>query len=95
MNENEREFFTLVDEDGSEIEFEKIGEITLGEKVYFAMIPAGGENESEDVYEYIVLKAVVEDGEENLVTIDDDDEFDDIADYFDDLFSSEIDYDQQ
>ena len=25
MNENEREFFTLVDEDGSEIEFEKIG----------------------------------------------------------------------
>ena len=27
MNENEREFFTLVDEDGSEIEFEKIGEI--------------------------------------------------------------------
>ena len=40
MNENEREFFTLVDEDGSEIEFEKIGEITLNEKVYFAMIPA-------------------------------------------------------
>ena len=28
-----------------------------------------------------------------LVTIDDDDEFDDVADYFDNLFSDEINYD--
>ena len=27
------------------------------------------------------------------MTIDDDEEFDDVADYFDDLFSEEIDYD--
>ena len=38
MNENEREFFTLVDEDGSEIEFEKIGEVTIGEKTYTVTI---------------------------------------------------------
>ena len=43
--------------------------------------------------EYTILKAVIEDGEENLVTIDDDDEFDDVADYFDDMLSEEIDYD--
>jgi hypothetical protein len=35
----------------------------------------------------------MEDGEEVLVSIDDDDEFDNVADYFDDLFSQEIDYD--
>ena len=35
----------------------------------------------------------MEDGEETFVTIDDDEEFDSVADYFDDLFSEEIDYD--
>ena len=34
-----------------------------------------------------------EDGEKILVTIDDDDEFDNIADYFDDMLSDEADYD--
>ena len=34
-----------------------------------------------------------ESGDATLVTIDDDEEFDDVADYFDDLFSEEIDYD--
>jgi len=29
-----------------------------------------------------------------LVTVDDDDELDDIADYFDDLLANEIDYDE-
>ena len=45
--ENAREFFTLVDEDGSEIEFEKIGEVTLGENTYFAMIPADSAEKAE------------------------------------------------
>ena len=34
-------------------------------------------------------------GEEMLVTIDDDDEFDDVADYFDDILTQEIDYDAE
>ena len=97
MNENEREFFTLVVEDGSEIEFEKIGEITLGDKVYFAMIPAeAAENAQNDggFCEYVVLRLEKdEDGEDTLVSVDDDDEFDNVADVFDDMFSEEIDYD--
>lgn len=99
MNENEREFFTLVDEDGSEIEFEKIGEITLGDKVYFAMIPAeAAENAQNDggFCEYVVLRLEKdEDGEDTLVSVDDDEEFDNVADVFDDMFSEEIDYDGQ
>ena len=44
--------------------------------------------------EYVILRAEKdENGEDSLVTIDDDEEFDDVADYFDDLFSEEIDYD--
>jgi uncharacterized protein YrzB (UPF0473 family) len=37
---------------------------------------------------------VDEDGEEMLVTLDDDAEFDKVADIFDDMFSEEIDLDQ-
>ncbi len=97
MNENEREIFTLVDEDGSEIEFEKIGEVSIGENTYFAMIPADSAEKAEDdggFCEYVVLRLEKdENGEDTLVSVDDDDEFDNVADVFDDMFSEEIDYD--
>ena len=98
MNENEREFFTLIDEDdGSEIEFEKIGEITLNETTYFAMIPIKAAEQAQQdggFCEYTVLRLEKdENGENTLVSVDDDDEFDNVADVFDDMFSEEIDYD--
>ena len=44
--------------------------------------------------EYVILKVVTDDdGEEVLVTIEDDEEFDNAADAFEDQFMSEIDYD--
>ena len=91
----ENEYFTLTDEDGNEIEFEMIGECEKDGERYFAMIPVEDESKTNDsdICEYIILKLAEEDGEEVLVTVDDDDELDDIADYFDDLFSQEIDYD--
>ena len=79
---------------GNEIEFEMIAQCERDGEKYFAMIPVADEDKNDtDVCEYIILKLAEEDGEEVLVTIDDDDELDDIADYFDDLFSQEIDYD--
>lgn len=96
MDENimENDFFTLTDEEGNEIEFEMVAQCEKDGNKYFAMIPVEDENSNDgDICEYIILKLVEEDGEEVLVTIDDDDELDDIADYFDDLFSQEIDYD--
>ena len=93
MNENnEREFFTLVDEDGAEIEFEKIGEAEMGGITYFAMIPADMDANAAEC-EYVILKKVIEDGEEMLVTLDDDNEFDDVADIFDEELMSDVDYD--
>ena len=93
--ENEREFFTLTDEDGNEIEFELIGTVEVEGVTYHAMIPADQEGEEQGFYEYVILKTEEdEDGEEMLVTIDDDAEFDKIADIFDDMFSEEIDLDQ-
>ena len=91
--ENEVEVYILQDEEGNDHEFELIGTCEKNGVKYYAMIPAEDENKSDEFCEYVILKSVEQDGEESLVSIDDDDEFDDIADYFDDLFSEEIDYD--
>ena len=92
----ENDYFTLTDEDGNEIEFELIGRCEKDGQQYFAMIPVQEDKNTEpDVYEYVILKLATEDGEEVLVTVDDDEELDNIADYFDDLFSQEIDYDAE
>ena len=94
MDENimGNEYYTLTDEDGNELEFEMIGQCEMNGVQYYAMIPVGSDDDGE-FCEYTILKSVIEDGEEMLVSIDDDDEFDNVADYFDDLFSQEIDYD--
>jgi len=50
------------------------------------------ENNNQISEEYVILRLEMEDGEEVLVSIDDDEEFDRVADFFDDQFS-DIDYD--
>ena len=78
--ENE-ELFTLTDEEGNESQFALLGELELDGQIYLALIPA----DNDDADEYVVLKVEVdENGEELLVTIDDDDEFDKVADAFED-----------
>ena len=91
-NNTEREFFTLVDEEGVEREFELIGAAELDGNQYYAFIPAE-EDPDKEFCEYTILKIVVEDGEETLVSIDDDNEYNKVADYFDEHLASEIDYD--
>jgi uncharacterized protein YrzB (UPF0473 family) len=49
--ENEREFFTLTDEDGNEIEFELIGTVEVEGVTYHAMIPADQQGEEQGFYE--------------------------------------------
>lgn len=96
MNDNnfESEFYTLTDEDGNEIEFELAASAEIDGVEYFAMIPTDSDIADDGMIEYVVLKKEKDaDGEDMFVTIDDDDEFDKVADYFDDLFDSEEDYD--
>ncbi len=92
--EFETEYYTLTDEEGNEIRFQVIASSELEGTLYYAMIPVDDQPEEEDVYEYVILKADKdEDGEDILVTIDDDEEFDNVADFFDDLLADETDYD--
>ena len=62
------------------------------------MIPADAadqaQEETDGFCEYVILREEKdENGEYSLVSVDDDEEFDDVADKFDDMFSEEIDYD--
>jgi len=88
------EYYILTDEEGNELKFEVIGSTEINGTLYYAMIPVDDQPDEEDVYEYVILKAEKdEDGEDVLVTIDDDEEFDNVADFFDDMLSDEADYD--
>ncbi len=100
MNENEKNvnmeevdeapIITLTDEEtGEEKDFEVLASATVEEKLYYALVPA----DDEDAEEYIIL-SVTEDGDDLVLSsVDDDDEFERVEDYFNDLFFSEVDYD--
>lgn len=93
--ENSREFYPLTDEEGNTTLFELIAETEYKGKKYYAFIPADeAAQESEEEGVYVILRAEPqEDGTEDWVTLEDDEEFDDVADIFDAMFSEEIDYD--
>ncbi len=85
--------YTLTDEDGNEEEFVLLGSAEIDEKIYLALVPAA-QADSEDG-EYVILRQDKdENGEDLLVTIDDDDEFDKVADLFEDELFDEVDYDE-
>ncbi len=94
-NVDEDNLITLTDENGEEVEFEIITDYEKDGNRYFAMFPPESDNDDSDIVEYVILKLAVDEetGEEYFVSIEDDDELDDVADYFDDLFSAEMDYD--
>lgn len=83
MNEYTPELYELVDDQGNKKNFEMLDAAEIDEVQYFAMIPA---IESEDFLnddgELVILKAIEDNGEEILASIDDDDEFDKVSEYF-------------
>lgn len=90
------DIYTLTDDEGNESDFELIGSVEVDGTAYYALIPYSEDaDDSEEPEEYIVLRGEKdENGEEILVSIDDDEEFDRIADIFDDEFA-DIDYDME
>ncbi|MBQ9098744.1 MAG: DUF1292 domain-containing protein [Clostridia bacterium] len=90
---NEENICYLEDETGKEHKFEVIADIEQDGVMYYAMIPAEESEMDGEFCEYVILKEVEENGEMSLVEIEDDAEFNKIADIFDKLFDEEIDYD--
>ena len=88
------EIFTLTDEEGNESDFELIASQEIDGATYVALVPYTETNKDAEVQDYVVLKLEADEkGEDLLVTIDDDDEFEKVAEIFEDMLFDEIDYD--
>ncbi|MBQ7254860.1 MAG: DUF1292 domain-containing protein [Oscillospiraceae bacterium] len=67
------DFITITDEEGKEFELEILSSVEYNGAMYLALLPADVDDDSEQL-EVSILKQVTEDGEDILVTVDDDDE---------------------
>ncbi|MBQ2900046.1 MAG: DUF1292 domain-containing protein [Oscillospiraceae bacterium] len=77
------DFITLVDGNGKETEFEIVDSLVSENNEYFALIPVEtADNVDSDDGELVILKVVEENGEEFLDEIEDDDEYENIAEIF-------------
>ena len=84
------DFITITDEDGKEYELEVLSTIEYNGSSYLALIPAGTEDDAEAELEVSILKKVMEDGEEILVTVDDEKELEEVYEVMmDSLFDEE------
>jgi uncharacterized protein YrzB (UPF0473 family) len=85
-------FITVTDEDGNEFELEHLDTIEWNGQTYLAFFPAEqeGEETPEEELGLVILKAIQENGEEILSTLDSDEEMDAVYEEFmKELFAEE------
>ena len=79
-------FVTLTDDEGNDIELEYGDALEHKGTTYMAFFPVVEEDsedeENEEEYGLVILKSQMENGEEFLVTIDDEEEIDKVYDLF-------------
>ena len=75
-------FITLTDEDGNEFELEYIDALELDGQAYMAFFPAVEEDAAEEDLGLVILKSIMVDGEEQLSTLDSDEELNRVYDLF-------------
>lgn len=84
------DYIVITDEEGNEYELEHLSTIEVGEDSYMAFLPADSDEDGEEPSEMIILKVVEEDGEELLEAIEDDDELEQVYEFFmEQLFGDE------
>ena len=79
-------FVTLTDNEGNDLELEYVDALEHNGTTYMAFFPVVEEDsedeENEEEYGLVILKSQMENGEEFLVTIDDEEEIDKAYDLF-------------
>ena len=91
MNE-EFNLVTVIDDDGTEHEFEELDRIeTEDGKKYIALIPADDE---EDEGELIILRVIEDNGKNMLEPIEDEEELDEIFEAFQERLTEFFDFDE-
>lgn len=86
------EIIELVDDEGNEHLFELVAELEMEGNLYKVLIPydENAEEDEETEVEVIILKSQTdENGEEFLVDIEDDDEWEKVADAWQELMEAE------
>jgi len=93
------DFITVTDEDGNEFELELVDTLEHKGVAYLAFFPAVESDEEsgepvdvdadDEEYGLVIMKTIVEDGEELLSTLDDDAELEEIYQLFMDRFFEE------
>ena len=79
------DFITLTDEDGQEITLEYVDALEHNGQTYMAFFPTVTEDMDEaaaEDYGLVILKSVMENGEELLSTLDSDEELNEVYDLF-------------
>lgn len=77
-------FITVTDEDGNELELEHLDTLEWNGNTYLSFFPTTQEGEEvpEEELGLIILKAMTEDGEEILSTLDSDEELEAVYEQF-------------
>ena len=79
-------FVTLTDDEGNDIELEYVDALEHNGTTYMAFFPVVEEDsedeENEEEYGLVILKSQMENGEQFLLTIDDEEDIDKIYDLF-------------
>ena len=89
------DFITLTDEDGNEFELEHLDTLELNGETYMAFLPAEYEDADpsqeleEDDLGLIILKVIEENGEEQLSTLDSEEELEAVYEQFMELLFDE------
>ena len=93
------DFITVTDEDGNDFELELVDTLEHQGVTYYAMFPAVEEDEEtgepkdvdadDEEYGLVIMKAIQENGEELLSTLDSDEELDTVYELFMERFFQE------
>ncbi|MBC7075922.1 MAG: DUF1292 domain-containing protein [Syntrophomonadaceae bacterium] len=92
MFDEELPVLVLVDEEGVEHEFELLAELEIEDDTYRVLIPLDDLSEDFDDYEaeVVILKVIFDDeGNEMLADIEDDEEWEKVADAWQELVESD------
>lgn len=88
LNEEEKMTVTLTLDDDTEVECVVLTIFTAGERDYIALLPMEGED-SEEGEVYLYRYSETEDGTPVLDNIEDDDEYEIVADAFDEMLDDQ------
>ncbi len=78
------DIYTLIDEEGHEQEFELLDVMEIDDDRYFALLPyfEDADEALNSDGDLVVLKSEMVDGEEMMITIDDDEEYERVGNLF-------------